>query len=117
MRWSVLFLGWLIGQRKDEELRKTEFMYLPPIDMKVTDFKTIMIYLEHLQALGNSVNIKYVNVTLDWGSAINAFKTIWQYPLKFNNVIIHLGDFHFMNENFQVKLFWLLCYYLDALFH
>ena len=117
MRWSVLFLGWLIGQRKDEELRQTEFMYLPPTDMKVTDFKTIIMYLEHLQALANSVNIKYVNVTLDWGAAINAFKTIWQYPLKFNNVIIHLGDFHFMNENFQVKFFWFLCYYLDALFH
>ena len=53
MRWSVLFLGRLIGQRKVEELRKTELMYLPPIDMKVTDFKTIIMYLEHLQASVN----------------------------------------------------------------
>ena len=75
------------------------------------------MYLEHLQALANSVNMKYVNVTLDCGAAINAFKTICQYPLKFNNVVIHLGDFHFMKENFQVKFFWFLCYYLDALFH
>ena len=48
--------------------------------MKVTDFKTIIMFLEHLQALANSVNMKYVNVTLDCGAAINAFKTIWQYP-------------------------------------
>ena len=85
--------------------------------MKVTDFKSIIMYLEHLQALANSVNMKYVNVTLDCGAAINAFKTIWQYPLKFGNVVIHLGDRHFMKETFQVKLFWFLCYYLDALFH
>ena len=54
MRWSVLFLGWLIGQRNVEELRKTELTYLPPTDMKVTDFKSIIMYLEHLQALANS---------------------------------------------------------------
>ena len=71
--------------------------------MKVTDFKSIIMYLEHLQALANSVNMKYVNVTLDCGAAINAFKTIWQYPLKFDNVAIHLGDRHFMKETFQVK--------------
>ena len=73
--------------------------------MKVSDFKTIIMYLEHLQALANSVNTKYVNVTLGCRAAINAFKTIWQYPLKFNNIVIHLRDFHFMKENFQVKLF------------
>ena len=32
--------------------------------MKVTDFKTIIMYLEHLQALDNSINMKYVNITL-----------------------------------------------------
>ena len=76
--------------------------------MKVTDFKTIMMYLEHLQGLVNSVNMRYVSVTLDCGAAINAFKTIWQYSLKFNNTVIHLGDFHFMEESFQVKFFWFL---------
>ena len=46
--------------------------------------------------------MKYVNVTLDCGAAINAYKTIWQYQRKFENLIIHLGYFHFMKENFQV---------------
>ena len=76
--------------------------------MNVIDFKTIMMYLEHLQGLVNSVNMRYVSVTLDCGAAINAFKTIWQYSLKFNNTVIHLGDFHFMEESFQVKFFWFL---------
>ena len=74
---KCFILGWLIGKRKVEELGKTELTYLPPIDMKVTDFKTIMMYLEHLQGLVNSVNMRYVSVTLDCGAAINAFKTIW----------------------------------------
>ena len=60
-----MFSGWLIRQRKVEELRTTELTYLPPIDMKVTDFKTIIMYLEHLQALANSINMKYVNITLN----------------------------------------------------
>ena len=85
--------------------------------MKVADFKIIIMYLEHLQALANSVNMNYVSVTLDCGAAINTFKSIWQYPLKFTNVVIHLGDFHFMKEKFQVKFFSFLCYYLNALFH
>ena len=74
------------------------------------------MYLEHIQALANSVHMKYVDVTRDCGAAINVFKSIWQYPLKFN-VVIHLGDFHFKKKNFQVKSFWFLCYYLDVLFH
>ena len=85
-------------------LSKTELTYLPPINAKVTDFKTIIKYLEYLQSLSAKVNMKYVNVTLDLGAAINAFKTVWECPLKFSNVFIHLGDFHFMKENFQVKI-------------
>ena len=48
--------------------------------------------------------MKYCNVTLDVGATINAFKTVWHYPEKFKNVVIHLGDFHFMKENFQVRI-------------
>ena len=44
----------------------------------------------------------YVNVTLDLGAALNAYKLIWNYPDTFQNVIIHLGDFHFLKEAFNV---------------
>ena len=44
----------------------------------------------------------YVNVTLDCGAAVNAYKLIWNYPTVFDNVIVHLGDFHFMKEIFVV---------------
>ena len=36
----------------------------------------------------------YVNVTVDLGAAMNAYKLILNYSEKFANVVIHLGDFH-----------------------
>lgn len=41
----------------------------------------------------------YVNVTLDVGAAMNAFKLIWNYQSR---LVVHLGDFHFIKENFGV---------------
>ena len=40
----------------------------------------------------------YVNVTLDVGAAMNAYKVIWSFQDQFKNVLIHLADFHFMKE-------------------
>jgi len=96
------FKGWATAFRSTDTLTKTDATYLPPITSKVTDFHTIHKYLTYLQGLARSVNIPYVNVTLDVGAAINAYKTVWSYPETYKNVFIHLGCFHFMKENFQV---------------
>ena len=98
----LIFSGWLINHRDKQNLCRTVVTYLPLINAKITEFSTISIYLEYLKNLARQANMKYVNVTLDCGAAINAYKTIWQYQRKFENVIIHVGDFHFMKENFQV---------------
>ena len=39
---------------------------------------------------------------MDVGAAVNAYKLSWNYPGRFKNVLIHLGDFHFLKENFNV---------------
>ena len=44
----------------------------------------------------------YVKTTLDLGAAMPAYKVLWNYPNIFNNVIIYLGDIHFMKEAFAV---------------
>ena len=31
---------------------------------------------------------------------MNAFKVLWNYLEKFSNIVIHLGDFHYMKEGF-----------------
>ena len=85
-----------------ESIKKTVTTYLPPVNAKVTDFSTIYSYLLYMQQLADEANMPYVNVTLDVGAAMNAFKVVWNYPKKFGNVIIHLGDFHFIKENFGI---------------
>ena len=103
------FSGWLLRNRQRKipinSLKKTIETYLPPITSKVTEFTTIETYIEYLEILSLSCNMPYVNITLDVGAAMNAFKFIWSNPERFENVVIHLGDFHFMKENFQVRLY------------
>ena len=45
--------------------------------------------------------MSYVNITL-----INAFKVLWNRKEEFKNVVVYLGDFHFMKENFQASFFY-----------
>ena len=102
------FSGFLLKNRDKTGLVKTVTTYLPPLTSKVTEFATIDTYLKYLQTLSNEMNMPYVNVTLDVGAAINAFKLVWNKSETFGNVVIHLGDFHFMKENFQVSATYLI---------
>ena len=110
-----LLKGWLLNNNPEEEtviLNKTCETFVPPITAKVTDFATIQRYLTTLKGLASIVNMSYVNVTLDVGAAISAYKTIWSMPDQYSNMIIHLGAFHFLKENFQViKLFFFNFYF------
>ena len=49
------------------------------------------------------MNMPYVSITLDVEVAIKAYKVIWNLLEKISNVVIRLGDFHYMRENFQVS--------------
>ena len=95
-----IFRGWMTQIRnvRQNTTQKTTDTFLAPITSKVTDFHTIQKYLSYLQC--QYAICKY----LDVGAAINAYKTIWNYSVEYANVIIHLGSFHFIKENFQVKL-------------
>ena len=57
---------------------------------------------EIIQEQAKKKNMKYTNITLDIGAALNAFKVLWNYPDKFENIVIHLGDFHYMKEIFAI---------------
>ena len=97
--------GWLLSQRAEtsETLKKTSETFLTLITTKVIEFASIKKYLTCLQSMTASVNMPYINVTLDVGVAINAYKTIWSLPNQCHNIVIHLGSFHFLKENFQVS--------------
>ena len=56
--------------------------------------------MQYLESLAASVNMPYANIALEVGAALNAFKFLWYGLEKYKNVVIHLGDFHFMKKNF-----------------
>ena len=82
---------------------KTIETYLPPINSKVTDFTTIKNYFDYLGQLSADSHMPYVNITLDIGAAINAFKMKWNYPDVYKDIVIHLGSFHFMRKKISGK--------------
>ena len=100
-----IFSGWLINIRKKRSTNfiKTTEMYLPTISSKVTDFSSIQKYIEYLHSLAHSINMPYTNIALDVGAAINAYKFLWNTDDMYDDVIIHLGSFHSIKENFHVR--------------
>ena len=59
-----------------KNLVKTELTYLLPNPSIVTEFKTTLNYMQHLQKLAEEANMPYVIITLDMSAAINAFKVL-----------------------------------------
>ena len=91
------FSGWqvLVREIANVATKKIVMTYLPPINAPVNEFSTIFGFVTYMQKLCKEVNMPYVNITLDLGTAMPAYKVVC-------NVIIHLGDFHFMKEVFAV---------------
>ena len=77
--------------------------YLSVIASKIVEFTTIETYLEYPEILSMSCNMPFVNITLDVGATMNAYKFVWSNPERFKNVVIHLGDFRCIEEKFQVS--------------
>ena len=80
-----------------QPVKKTE-AYFPPMVSKVTEFSAIQQYTDYLQSLVGLT----LNITMDVETAFNAFKFLWNGLEKYQNVVIHLGDFYFTKDIFQV---------------
>ena len=46
--------------------------------------------------------MKYIHINVDVGTASKFYQVIWNNPERSNNCIIHLGDFHAMQELFSI---------------
>ena len=46
--------------------------------------------------------MKYTHITVDAGAAAKFFHVVWNNPVKFKRVLIHLDDFHGMLELFSI---------------
>ena len=65
--------------KPDEVFEKTKLTYLPPIDSSITDFNTIYKLFEILLIRAEKVSMPFVNLTLDAGAYINAYRVICNY--------------------------------------
>ena len=90
------FEGWLSSFLKQEESHKTVMTYLPPIPKSITEYSTISLLFERSRELRMASNMQYCHITMDIGAAIKAYQVLWNNPQIWNDIIIHLGDFHAM---------------------
>ena len=44
--------------------------------------------------LSKAMHTEYVNITLDVGPAMNAYKLLWGNLEQFSSIVIHIGDSH-----------------------
>ena len=101
------FPGWqvLVREIANVATKKTVMTYLLPINAPVNTFSTIFWFLTYLQKLCKEVNMSYVNITLDLGAAMPAYKVIWNYP---NTFTVYERNFRcFLNVN---RRFWIRGY-------
>lgn len=100
------FSGFGVQERSNieniSELQKTTLTYLLPINSSITSFDTIYKLFQYLQSHAKKSESPYVNLTLDAGAFVNAYRVLCNYPEMFSNVVLHLGDFHYMKELFGV---------------
>ena len=45
--------------------------------------------------------MKYINITLDIVTIMNAYKLLWGNMNQSSNIVLHIGDFHYMKEKFK----------------
>ena len=95
------FAGFVIESSKQSK-NKTVLTYLPPIEKPITDYGCLFEILNRAERLSTEANMKYVHIIMDCGAAMKMCHVLWNNPEKYSNVIIHLGDFHFMQAFFDV---------------
>lgn len=80
----------------------TTMTYLPPIPTPIMEYPTIVDLFYVSRNLAKNANMKYVHITMDVGAAIKAFHVVWDDNNLWNDIIIHLSDFHAVMAFFGV---------------
>ena len=99
---SSRFVGWVSQACGKNDARSTVITFLPAIRNPITEYSTVLECIIQSQKLAVSSNMRYTHITTDAGAAAKFYHVVWNNPLEFKNVIIHLGDFHAMVETFGI---------------
>ena len=98
---SYRYVGWITSIFK-ENTQKTKLTFLPVIRNPITQFSTIIECIYQSQKYAAACNMKYIHITADEGAACKFYQVVWNNPIEFKDVIVHLGDFHAMQELFCI---------------
>ena len=99
---SYRYVGWISTIFKATDQKRTNITFLPPINNPITEFSTVIECIYQSEKLAEACNMKYIHITADVGAACKFYQVQWNNPERFKNVIIHLGDFHAMQELFGI---------------
>ena len=83
------------------ETFQTVQTFLPPIPCQVTEFSTVFETIHRSIRLSKISNMKYTIITVDVGAAEKYHKLIWNNSDEFEDIIIHLGNFHAFMDFFS----------------
>ena len=113
-KWKILRFGSRRDQRyprfsgmvyqtfKKNDEQKTYLTYLPPIETPIGDYGTLLEVFVRSEQMAKQGNMLYTHIVMDCGAAIKAYHVLWNNPERFSKIILHLGDFHFMQAFFKV---------------
>ncbi len=90
------FVGFVIQAMGKPNSSSTSITFLPPIRHPITEYCTVVECIKQSQRLAAASNMMYTHITVDAGAAQKFFHVLWNNPTEFQNIIIHLGDFHVM---------------------
>ena len=92
------FFGWVLLICSTEDGTPTILTFLPPSLQPITDYSTIAECINQSQKLAKSANMTYAHIAIDGGAASKFYTVIRNSREEFKNVIIHLEDFHGLEE-------------------
>ena len=95
------FIGFVIELYQTER-NQTTMTYLPSIQMLITEYPTIVSLFETSRKLAKNANMMYRHIIMDVGAAIKAYHVVWNDADYWNDINIHLGDFHAMMTFFGI---------------
>ena len=76
--------------------------YLPPIQIPITEYPKMVSLFEMSRKLAKNANMMYTDIIMDAGAAIKAYHVVWNDADYWNDIIIHLGNFHSMMTFFDL---------------
>ena len=69
---------------------------MAPLNESINENSTVQYIFEQSLAASREVGQDYAIVTIDLAVTKKAYALVWQYSIKFNNVIVRMGVFHTM---------------------